>query len=162
MSSCLRTAESKKVTLACFDRGAWTRLRVLNRNAGTTRKTTFVGPRFWGPKFGPQNGGHITIFFYDGSHFGVRNLDPKMGSRRSGVFGAGALSKDSFRQQVTQWACACPCLCPFCLVVTLILADSFAFSRTGGAPLSATGFCADFLTSFWAPLEQPVFLEGSR
>ena len=68
---------------------------------------------------------------------------------RSGVFGGGALSKDGFRQQVTQWASAClPCLCPFCLVVTLILADSFAFSRTvsrhylpPGTPAS-TGNCA--------------------
>ena len=107
MSSRLRTAASKKVTLACFDQGAWTRVRVLNRNAGTTEKNDVCRPPFWGPKFAPQNGGHITIFYYDGPHFGVQNSDPKMGSRRSGVFGAGAFSKDGSRQQVTQWASAC-------------------------------------------------------
>ena len=106
VSSCLRTAASKKITFACFDQGAWTRLRVLNRNAGTTRKTTFVGPH-WGPKFGPQNGGHINNLLLRRTPFWVQNSGPKMGSKRSGVFGAGALSKDGFRQQVTQWASAC-------------------------------------------------------
>ena len=66
-------------------------------------------------------------------------------------------AKDGFCEQVGLLR-----LCPFCLVVTLILAASFAFSRTGEAPFSATGFCADFLTSFWDSLELPVFLEGSR
>ena len=91
------------------------------------------------------------------SLFWVRKL-----TRRSGVFGVGALSKDGFASKFrSELRRACPCLCS-CLVVTLILADSFAFSRTGKAPLSVTGFCADFLTSFWGSLEQTVFLEGSR
>ena len=83
-----------------------------------------------------------------------KNENPKMESRRGGVFGAGALSKDGFRQQVTQWASA-----------SLPVPVSFLFGRHAdscrqlriftnwGDPLSATGFCADFLTSFWGSLE---------
>ena len=150
-NGCVKEGNACPCRPRCLDTSARTEPERWNHE-----KNDVCRPLFWGPKFGPQNGGHITIFYYDGPHFGVQTSDPKMGSRRSGVFGAGALSKDGFRQQVTQWARlrrTCPCLCPFCLVVRLILADSFAFSRTGEAPLSATGFCADFLTSFWGPLE---------
>ena len=104
VSSCLRTAASKEgnaclFQLSCLDTSA----RTEPERWKHTRKTTPV----LGSKFGLQNGGHITIFCHDGPHFGVQNSDPKMGPRWSGVFGAGALSKDGFRQQVTQWASAC-------------------------------------------------------
>ena len=32
---------------------------------------------------------------------------------------------------------------------------------TGEVPLSATGFCVDFLPPFWGHLKQPVLLQGS-
>ena len=32
---------------------------------------------------------------------------------------------------------------------------------TGEAPLSAIGFCVDFLPPFWGHLKQPVLLQGS-
>ena len=65
---------------------------------------------FWGPKFGPQNGVQAEWCFWSRRVFqgGFPASKPRSGLRL-----------------------ACPCLCPFCLVVTLILADSFAFSRTG-------------------------------
>ena len=157
----LRTAASKKVTLACFDQGAWTRLRVLNRERWNHEKNDVCRPPFWGPNFGPQNGGHITIFYYDRPHFGVRNSDPKMGSRRSGVFGAGALSKDGFRQQVTQWASAC-------LPVSFLFgrhADSCRqlriFTNWGG-PSQRDRFLRRFSDLILGSSRIASFLEGSR
>ena len=40
---------------------------------------------FWGPNFGPQNGVRLS-FFFPGSHFGVQNLNPKMGSAFESFF----------------------------------------------------------------------------
>ena len=65
---------------------------------------------FWGPNFGPQNGGHESISSYKGLHFGGQILDPKMGSSRVMFFRAGALSKNGFCEQVRRvhrrvWLC---------------------------------------------------------
>ena len=71
--------------------------------AGTTRKTTFVGPRFgvrakfWTPKRGP----HHNLLLRRTPFWG-----PKFGVQAEWCFWS-ALSKDGFRQQVTQWASAC-------------------------------------------------------
>ena len=54
-----------------------------------------------------------------GPRFGVQNLD-QHGVQVEWCFWTGVLSKDSFRQQVSF------SVLPFCFVVMLILADSFA------------------------------------
>ena len=148
----LRTAASKKVTLACFDPGAWTRLRVLNRNAGTTRKTTFVGPRFGVQNLDPKTGATSQSFITTDPIWGSEIRTPKWGPGGV-VFLEPARFPKTVSASKSRSGLRRACPCPFCLVVTLLLADNFVFSRTGEAPLSATGFCADFLTSFWGPLE---------
>ena len=47
-----------------------------------------LGSEIWTPKRGP-----VTIFSYDGPHFGVQNSDPKMGSSWMVFWGPNALSK---------------------------------------------------------------------
>ena len=106
-------ASSKKVTRERFDQHAWPRLRALKAHAETPKNVgkNYVGRTpFWGPNFGPQNGGRESISSYKGPHFGGQILDPKMGSSRVMFFRAGALSKSGFCEQVRRvhrrvWLC---------------------------------------------------------
>ena len=175
-----------------------------HNKAKDLRLSVFLKSLQWLVSFqsGPQNGGPVAIFSYDGPHFGVQILDPKsakQGSLRSllplllssayfcrrlsavsspavslaqqaqvplpcgsspngaqldGFLGASVLSKIYSCQQVSGASLhAWPCLCPFYLVVRLIAAARFALLRTGEAPLSAIGFCVDFLPPFWCHLK---------
>ena len=96
-------ASSKKVTRERFDQHAWPRLRALKAHAETPKnvRKNYVGRTpFWGPIFGPQNGGRESISSYKGPHFGGQIFNPKMGSSRVMFFRAGALSKNGFCEQV--------------------------------------------------------------
>ena len=77
-SSCLTTAVSKKVTLARFDQGAWTRLRI-EQDAGTARKTTFVGPRFGVQILDPKTGATSQSFITTDPILGSKIWTPKWG-----------------------------------------------------------------------------------
>ena len=133
-------------------------------------KRDICRPSFWGPKFGPQNGGLVTIFSSEGPHFGVQSLDPKTGALSQSFLHRGPILGSKF--WTPKWGppgvvLSVPArfpktfsaskslglhrhgwlrVSPFCLAVTLIAAANVAFLRTGEAPCSATGFCADFLT----------------
>ena len=157
-NGCVKEGNASLFRPRCLDTSARTEPERWNHE-----KNDVCRPPFWGPKFGPQNGGHITIFYYDGPHFGVQNSDPKMGSRRSGVFGAGVLSKDGFRQQVTQWASAC-----LPAPVSLLFgrhADSCRqlriFTNWGG-PSQRDRFLRRFSDLILGSTRIAVFLEGSR
>ena len=71
----------------------------------------------WSPNFVPQKGGPEYISSYDGPHFGVQILDPKMGPTRSDVFGAARFPKMVAVSKsvgfIGMLGCACnPFVCP--------------------------------------------------
>ena len=138
-----------------FRRSAWTHLHALNGKAGTTRKTTFGQPRFWGPKFGPQNGGHITIFIMRGTILGSKIWTPKWSPPGVMFLEPARFPKTAPTSQQGFIGMLWLCLRPLCLPVALVVAASFPMGSTGEAALSATDFWSDFRTPFQGPQIDP-------
>ena len=75
-------ASSKKVTRERFDQHAWPRLRALKAHAETPKNVgkNYVGRTpFWGPNFGPQNGGRESFLFIRAPTLGAKFWTPKWG-----------------------------------------------------------------------------------
>ena len=128
-------------------------------NGTSSQNETFFGPHFGVQNLDPKTGAWSQSFLKRGTILGSKFWTPKWGPPGV-VFFAPArfpktfLASKSLGLRWHGWLR----VSPFCWAVTLIAAASFAFLRTGEAPCSATGFCADFLTPFRGPRKYQFLL----